>query len=302
MGRFTWGYTGSMMDQLAEWYDFVPFDGQLDLDKGEILLRTTWEDPPAHTCICSEPGYVLEASDDYDRVPGDSSGWEVCERSIHHNSWEWVGIPKNLSEAAIDAGIAWGRRYVNDDSHGYSQDSDRMGPQCDCSSLVLMIVGVMIDYMEGTQSDDPSYNGGWQSERPEWQGDMVGKSDTTGAGDDFAGVPGKPILNIAIDGVGEYQVSDIRHSAFWPKVDHYDLSDEENGYAGDCQPIDRLRIFDDTVSYQLHVLGGDWHAPMKGTHDTGGTSDDFAGESNVQHDLVRIWRESGSQPRYNVYS
>lgn len=147
---------------------------------------------------------------------------------------------------------------------------------------------------------ESDYGGGNAS--CEWQGDMIGLHDTTSNGDDYAGVPGRAIRNVAIDGVGEYQVSDLLHSDFWPKVDHYDLGDPENGYAGNNQPVDRLRIFDSSVSYQLHVLGGDWHAPMKGLVDTGGSSDDFAGEAGVQHDLLRVWRDDGEQPRYNVYS
>ena len=131
---------------------------------------------------------------------------------------------------------------------------------------------------------------------------MVGLSDTTNSGDDYAGVPGLPILDIAIDGVGLYQVSDTVHGDFWPAVDHYDLSDPENGYAGNDCPIDRLRIFDPTVSYQLHEIGGEWHDVMRGTCDTGGSGDDYAGEYGSVHDLVRIWREDGEQPRYNVFS
>lgn len=135
-----------------------------------------------------------------------------------------------------------------------------------------------------------------------WQGEMIGLSDTTGSGDDFAGVPGLPILNIAIEGVGPYQVSDTVNGDFWPTVDHYDLNDPENGYAGNDCPVDRLRIFDPSVKYQLHELNGEWHAVMQGTTDTGGSGDDFAGESGTVHDLVRIWRDGGDQPRYNVFS
>ena len=148
---------------------------------------------------------------------------------------------------------------------------------------------------------DGGHDGDW-APTAEWQGDMVGLLDTTECGDDFAGVPGKPILNIAIEGVGAYQVSDVRHMEFWPTVDHYDLSDDECGYAGDTWPIDCLRIFDETVKYQLHALGGEWHDVMQGTVDTGGSDDDYAGEQGVQHDLVRIWRDEGAQPRYNVFS
>jgi len=312
MPYFSYGYTGSMIDQLSPWYDFVPFDGNLyDCEKGAILLRVTEGNPCAHTCIVSVAGsQVLEACDDFDGVDGDSSGWEVAERDIHHNSWEYVGIPRKdaLSDEAIDVGIQWGRAYCADDSHGYSQGSDRMNPDwggTDCSALVLLIVGVMIEFMQSGGDytpPEPSSTPGWVSERAEWQGDMIGLSDTTDSGDDYAGVPGRPIRNIAIEGVGEYQVSDVRKGDFWPRVDHYDLSDSENGYAGDDQPIDRLRIFDPTVKYQLRVLNGEWHDVMQGTKDLGGSSDDFAGESGVQHDLLRVWRESGEQPRYNVYS
>ena len=139
----------------------------------------------------------------------------------------------------------------------------------------------------------------------EWQGDMVGLRDTTGSGDDYAGVLGRPILDIAIDGVGMYQASDIDHG-WWDEVRKYDLSDPEEGYAGNDRPIDKLRIFDSSVKYQLHILGrpadSGWHDVMEGVTDTGGSGDDFAGERGVQHDLVRIWRDSGEQPRYNVFS
>ena len=161
---------------------------------------------------------------------------------------------------------------------------------------------------DGTESGEPietaqPQQGGYQlPPNREWQGDMIGLSDTTGVGDDFAGTPGRPILDIAIEGVGAYQVSDIDSNGFWPEVNHYDLGDSENGYAGNDRPVDGLRIVDPTVHYQLHVLGGDWHTPMIGLRDTGGSSDDFAGEHGVQHDLVRIWRDGGEQPRYNVFS
>jgi len=309
MTYFTYGYTGSMIDQLSPWYDFVPFDGNLyDCEKGAILLRVTEGNPCAHTCIVSVAGsQVLEACDDFDDAPGDSSGWEVAERDIHHNSWEYVGIPKNLSSEAIDAGIEWGRAYCADDSHGYSQGSDRMNPDwggTDCSALVLLIAGIMIEYMESGGDytpPAPSETQGWVSERAGWQGDVVGFEDSTGSGDDYAGVFGKPMRYLAIEGVGEYQVHD-KGGDWWPTVDRYDLDDEENGMAGAGNPIDAVRITDPTVCYQTHNLGGDWNDVMKGTHDTGGSSDDFAGDYGTAQDAIRIWREDGKQPRYNVYS
>ena len=310
MAVFTYGYTGSMMEQLAQWYDFVPFDGNLyDCEKGTILLRTTWENPPAHTCIVSVAGsMVLEASDDFDGMPGDSSGWEVAEKEIHQNSWEWVGIPRPdaLSAEAIDAGIEWGRAYCADDSHGYSQGSDRMDPDSGgtaCSALVLLIVGIMIEFMRSGGNyvpPEPSEVRGWISERAEWCGDMVGLADTTETGDDYAGVMGRPIRYIAIEGVGDYQAHD-KGGDWWPCVDKYDLGDEEFGMAGAGVPIDMLRILDPTVSYQAHELDGEWLPVMVGLHDTGGSDDDFAGYPGCTIDAVRIWREDGEQPRYNVF-
>jgi len=138
----------------------------------------------------------------------------------------------------------------------------------------------------------------------EWQGDVIGKDDTTGEGDDFAGVLGKPLLYLAAENVGKYQVHVMGQpeNNWLPMVDHYDLSDEEYGMAGDGRPIDAVRILDPTVYYQTHNLGGDWNDVMRGEVDTGGSGDDFAGEYGTQQDAIRIWRESGKQPRYNVFS
>lgn len=135
----------------------------------------------------------------------------------------------------------------------------------------------------------------------QWQGELIGFDDTTGSGDDYAGVPGQPLLYVAIGGAGAYQASDI-YDGWWPQVSGYDLGDEENGMAGNGNPIDRVRIFDQSVCYQTHNLGGGWNDVMRGTLDTGGSGDDFAGDTGIQQDLIRIWRDNGDQPRYNVFS
>ncbi len=134
-----------------------------------------------------------------------------------------------------------------------------------------------------------------------WWDALEGRYDTGGSGDDYAGVPGRPMLYLAIAGVGEYKASDI-HNGWWPTVSGYDLNDEEYGVAGAGAPIDMVRIFDPSVKYQTHNLGGGWNDVMVGTYDTGGSGDDFAGQPGVQQDLIRIWRDDGDQPRYNVFS
>lgn len=157
------------------------------------------------------------------------------------------------------------------------------------------------DSSPSTPAPQPSPSPSKPSGGADWQGDMIGKSDTTGTDDDYAGVMGQPIRYIAIEGVGDYQVHD-KGGRWWLCVNRYDLGDEENGMAGAGNVIDALRIADPSVCYQSHNMGGDWNPVMRGLLDTGGSSDDFAGEMGVAIDAVRIWRENGEQPRYNVYS
>ena len=134
-----------------------------------------------------------------------------------------------------------------------------------------------------------------------WQGEMVGKHDTTGTGDDFAGVYGLPLLMVAAD-VKKYQAHTLNGEWLEP-VNAYDVEDEEYGMAGDYKPIDAFRIYDDDVWYQTHNLNGDWNEPMHGLYDTSGYDDDFAGEYGYAQDAIRIWRDNGKeQPKYNVFS
>lgn len=169
-------------------------------------------------------------------------------------------------------------------------------------------------WYDGAPAPDPSPGGGSIQPAPSpgggdsghgegiWQGELHGFQDTTGSGDDYAGVVGRPMLYVAVGGVGEYQASDILHG-WYPGVSQYDINDEEWGMAGGGNPIDRFRIFDPSVKYQTHNLGGVWNGVMQGTMDISGESnDDFAGETGVQQDLIRIWRDDGEQPRYNVFS
>lgn len=156
--------------------------------------------------------------------------------------------------------------------------------------------------------DGEGGGGGWEPEpEPEpgpavggFQGDLIGLSDTTGSGDDYAGVFGQPMRYIAIEGVGEYQACGMDGGWYEP-VDHYDLDDAEYGMAGNGDPICGVRIFDPEVLYQTHNLGGGWNEIMEGTWDTGGSGDDYAGQYGVPQDAIRIWRRgSAAQPRYNV--
>lgn len=150
-------------------------------------------------------------------------------------------------------------------------------------------------YQPSASQAQPATQGG-----ADWQGDMIGLSDTTGTSDDFAGVLGRAMRYLAVDGAGDYQVHDLG-GGWWPCVGRYDLGDEEYGMAGAGNSIDAVRILDPSVCYQTHNLGGGWNDVMRGTTDTGGSGDDFAGQYGIAQDAIRIWRDDGNQPRYNVF-
>ena len=158
-------------------------------------------------------------------------------------------------------------------------------------------------YLRWTGGSDYDGGDGSQDEHEPtsgaWQGELIGTHDTTNSGDDFAGVLGRPMLMIAAN-VGEYQAH-VMGGAWLPTVSQYDPYDTEYGCAGDFAPIDAVRVYDDDIWYQTHNLGGDWNEPMHGLTDTSGYGDDFAGCYGVAQDAIRMWREDGKQPIYNVF-
>lgn len=121
-----------------------------------------------------------------------------------------------------------------------------------------------------------------------WYAEMQDGYDTGGSTDDFAGSYGEPIRWVAIQGA-TYRVRS-QASGWLPWVSSYNVNDLENGCAGDGSPIVALEIENGDIRYAVHVLGGDWYADMIGQHDTGGSSDSFAGDMWNQIDAVRIRR------------
>lgn len=133
------------------------------------------------------------------------------------------------------------------------------------------------------EADGPKYcvyTGG------KWLDPMIGTEDTGGSSDDYAGIMGSKITYIAIANVGKYRVK-TKKSGWLPWVKKYDLSDFENGCAGDGSAIIALQIPSSKVMYRLHDLNGGWNDYMIGKKDTGGSSDTYAG-SNVPVDALQI--------------
>lgn len=138
--------------------------------------------------------------------------------------------------------------------------------------------------------DEVRYRVSTDPEGDEWLDEMIGEYDTGGSGDDFAGEMGEAVCWLAIGGVDKYRVY-TRANGWLPWVHRYDIHDLENGCAGDGSPIQGVQIKDKTVRHAVHILGNGWYDDMVGEHDTGGSSDPFAGDLVNEIDAVRIRRD-----------
>lgn len=114
---------------------------------------------------------------------------------------------------------------------------------------------------------------------------------------DYAGVIGKKITDIAIkpaDGKIKYRVH-LLGGDWLPFVTGYDISDHENGYAGDLKPIDAIEVYyytsEDTANefgyfkakYRVSPLTGEYY-PWQYDNDTDNGQDGYAGEFGVPID------------------
>jgi hypothetical protein len=100
------------------------------------------------------------------------------------------------------------------------------------------------------------------------------------------GKVGKAIRWLAIKGVGEYRVF-TRASGWLPWVDEYNVKDLENGCAGDGSVIEGVQVKSSKYRYAVRVASG-WYPDMIGLVDTGGSSDNFAGDLANAIDGFRI--------------
>ena len=133
--------------------------------------------------------------------------------------------------------------------------------------------------------DDVRYRVSIDPEGVEWCDEMVGSFDTGCAGDDYAGILGHPIRWFSCD-APEYRVC-TRDGKWLAPVYEYNPNDLVNGTAGDGSPIRLIEVPADNIKYQVHTIAGDWLPEMIGNHDTGGSSDTFAG-NYTDIDAIRM--------------
>lgn len=120
--------------------------------------------------------------------------------------------------------------------------------------------------------------------------------------EDYAGIKGKQITGIAIGvDVGSlwYQVH-IKNGSWLEPVRKYDISDYENGYAGNGNPIDAIRVYYETPSdfakkygyqkaqYRVSSINGNYYS-WQFDDEIGNGQDGYAGLMGQAIDRFQIW-------------
>lgn len=119
---------------------------------------------------------------------------------------------------------------------------------------------------------------------------------------DFAGITGEPICNIAIKvsvGKVKYRVH-VLGGGWLPWVTGYNTGDHINGYAGDGRPIDAIQVYYDTpkdyaakhgyvkAQYRVSPVNGSYY-PWQFDTETGNGQDGYAGTIGVKMDKFQLY-------------
>lgn len=155
---------------------------------------------------------------------------------------------------------------------------------------ILRFVGEGGAPAQGTQSSTiPDIRYRACSQAQGWLPEMLNHFDPSGSGDDYAG-DGSPIIYLAVDMPGWYQAR-TQSSGWLPPVRGYDADDLEYGCAGDGTPITGIRCYYETqnpaatgwlaIEYAVANVGCGFLPSMRDLADTGGSTDDYAGNGGV---------------------
>lgn len=287
------------VSQFAERMRYWCEDANLGYDQSN-----RWDIRPGGECDCSS--LVIFALRECGFDTGSASytgnlsvnltarGWKRLSPSIAQAKTGDVLLNDSSHVAVVVSGSGWGARVAQAsiDERGKiagGQSGDQTGRETNTCVIysypwdcILRYEGA--DAGQSEQPGKPLYNamvGG------QWLPDMLGRYDTGGSADTYAGVFGKPVQYIAIEGV-KYRVY-TSDGGWLEYVSRRDLGDLVNGAAGDGSTMKRLEITDPGVRYRVHTLNGDWLPYMEGTHDTGGSKDTYAGNGRTI-DAVEAYR------------
>lgn len=87
----------------------------------------------------------------------------------------------------------------------------------------------------------------------EWQPDMINTYSDDDSNRAYAGIIGKPITYLTMEGVDKYRVYTTRRG--WSK--YFTKYDKDNP-AGDGSPIIAIEIWDKTARIAVHIKDGEW--------------------------------------------
>ena len=120
--------------------------------------------------------------------------------------------------------------------------------------------------------------------------------------EDYAGIENEEIVGVAIKvdkGSIRYQVHEL-DGDWLPWVTGYDWKDHENGYAGNGNPIDAIRVYYETPSdlvknggyreakYRISPFGSDKYYPWQLDDSTKNGMDGYAGAFGREIDKIQI--------------
>lgn len=118
---------------------------------------------------------------------------------------------------------------------------------------------------------------------------------------DYAGITGEAITDVAIrvsEGSVKYRVH-VKDGGWLPYVTGCDISDDENGYAGDKKPIDAIEVYYNTPSSVVNKCGwlrakyrvapiGNYYFPWQYDDETSDGQDGYAGEFGRKIDWFQM--------------
>lgn len=172
---------------------------------------------------------IAKINNNYTHLDNRSSGYYKGDETVSNNScwtnpYTYFGVSK--SDVAKYTGETTKRKYQ---AHGVGK---KWYPNVEIGTNDY--AGVFGVAMDGLYIDDLEYcvkvNGKWLS--------MVkGRND-------FAGILGKPITDIAIKGNVKYRVHNKSTGEWlnWIDGNNFNLNDKENGYAGNGSIVDAIQI------------------------------------------------------------
>lgn len=259
-------YTGNMVNAFLATGMFEWKPMSFIAQRGDVYLNQS-----CHTAMCTSPNpdmlaefSISENGGIYGQV-GDQTGWE--SHITNYYNYPWDGILHYIGE-----GQATGN------SGSASSGNTSSNP--------------------GSTKIDIKYRGSTDPNGRNWLDEMTNHVCSDGCGDDYAGILGSPLRWLAISMSGWYQVKSEANGWLDP-VRGYDINDLENGCEGDGSPITAVRCYYETqdpnttgwlvIEFQVHVMDedNDWYPLMHDLTDTGGSSDDFAGNGSNYIDGFR---------------